>query len=853
MDFPQNQRLNENIEILEKSGFIKRNHVEILSVIVALYTAAFIGASFVAFVYEHDPVADIIAFLSLFGLATMINAIYLKNVNDKMNATEFQNLIFTSALKADCDYCLIFNYKGEVVYSPSTYSKDFNVNSDSDVITFDDIMQSLQLLPEQISKLADVVEDERNIFDDVNEPSNKQVRFKSFSLDTKNHNIVATKYLRPLGFSCLKINLINKEKILSKVLDNFNIGYYELDTSGFIININEYLSRNLGFSRNELVNSYKSLNEFIDASQKNESMYSKEHIQESWQGFLKLQNKYDENLSTFIIQKPIYSAKGVLEKISGFIIKLDDESLMIKSQGVEKGWIDYSWKSFFANSPYPIAITDKSGQILKINESCSDMVGDNIVGGNFADIFDKASCLKVIKEFESILNKNKKTKTFKSLKTKKSDKIFEVYMGKIMDIEDNPYGFIIRMSDITKQTQLQDSLSHSQRIQTMGQLVGSVAHDFNNILTAISGFCDLLLLKHKASDPSFTDIMQIKQNSDRATNLVKRLLAFSRKQTLKPNALNLTDLFIDFNVLIKRLIGSEIKYKIHIDDKLWDILVDPVQIEQVLLNLVVNARQAMDEKGTLAIYIDNHHIGNDQIGELKQAFNPSGADMPAHGDYVRVSIKDDGCGIPKKNLTRIFEPFFTTKAEKSGTGLGLATVYGIIKQSEGHVFVKSVQDKGTEFIILFKKLDKSKDELIENPITLEVDEIDEPHAKDTTGAETIVLVEDEDSVRMLAKNIFESKGYNVMDYRSAKLAFEKKEEFIELTDIIVTDVIMPEMTGPAFIKEIHKIKPHLKVLFMSGYGEDAFNEEYGSSRNFNFIAKPFGLRDLVSKVKEILD
>ena len=317
MNHSQNKRLVENLDILEKSGFVRRNHIKILLVIVALYTIAFIITSIVAFLYEHDPIADIIAFISLFGIATVMNCLYLRDINERINATEFQNLIFSSALKADADYCIIFNHKAEVIYSSSNFYKDYNLSDEKlGKLTFDDIIKFLNLSPDQISKLSKIIDDHDNLVDDLDDNSNKKINFKNFTLQIDNLSVSATKYIRPLGFSCLKITLLDKEDLLSKILNNFNIGFYELDSSGFLISTNEYLARNLGVSQNEVMNSYLSLKEFIDKEQLNESMYQEDDIKDSWQGFIRLKNKYDEFINVFVIQKPIYSSKGLIEKIS---------------------------------------------------------------------------------------------------------------------------------------------------------------------------------------------------------------------------------------------------------------------------------------------------------------------------------------------------------------------------------------------------------------------------------------------------------------------------------------------------------------------------------------------------------
>jgi two-component system cell cycle sensor histidine kinase/response regulator CckA len=412
---------------------------------------------------------------------------------------------------------------------------------------------------------------------------------------------------------------------------------------------------------------------------------------------------------------------------------------------------------------------------------------------------------------------------------------------------------MINITDITQQNELKESFSHAQRMQTIGYLVGSVAHDFNNILTAVTGFCDLLLMRHTVGDPSFAHIIQIKQSADRASNLVKRLLAFSRKQTLKLQFVNLNELFNDFATLIQRLVGNDIVFSQKIHSDIWLVKIDPVQMEQVILNLAVNAHQAMKQGDKLTIKAYNTTLKN-LDPYLTEFTAPSGETLPPAGEYVAIEVEDTGCGIPHNILRQIFEPFFTTKTDKSGTGLGLSTVYGIIRQSDGYVYVKSKEGAGTTFLIYLKRQQYSQEDIEETRL-LEKEIITSQSSirKDLSGKGVIALIEDEESIRLFAKSALTNKGYEVIEFSSAKHALENIRTDLGRIDLIISDVIMPEISGPAMVKELRKIKPALKIIFISGYGEEAFTKEYGESRDFDFIPKPFTLKQLASKVKEVIE
>lgn len=407
--------------------------------------------------------------------------------------------------------------------------------------------------------------------------------------------------------------------------------------------------------------------------------------------------------------------------------------------------------------------------------------------------------------------------------------------------------FILHMVDQTEQKNLEMRFAHSQKMQAVGQLAGGVAHDFNNLLTAMIGFCDLLLMRHPAGDPSFADIMQIKQNANRAANLVRQLLAFSRRQTLQPKVLDITDVMAELSNLIRRLIGENIVLNMIHGRDLGKVRVDQGQLEQVIINLAVNARDAMPEGGQLRI--ESQQVRIDQAGiPRRDMIAPADDDLIEPGEYILLEVEDSGTGIPAEIVKQIFEPFFSTKEIGSGTGLGLATVYGVIKQTGGYVYVTTKEGKGTTFSLYFKRHaeEESKSE--------EVSEESGPG--DLTGGETILLVEDEAPVRIFAARALRNKGYEVLEADSGEHALEVFAEHDQSVDLIVSDVVMPGMNGPSMIADLQENYPErmaaTRVIFISGYAEDAFGDSFGAEREFNFLAKPFTLKQLAAKVKEVI-
>ncbi|UTW56821.1 ATP-binding protein [Kordiimonas sp. SCSIO 12610] len=396
---------------------------------------------------------------------------------------------------------------------------------------------------------------------------------------------------------------------------------------------------------------------------------------------------------------------------------------------------------------------------------------------------------------------------------------------------------VLYINDTTQEKSLERQFVQAQKMQAVGQLAGGVAHDFNNLLTAIIGFCDLLLVRHDAGDQSFSDIIQIKQNANRAANLVRQLLAFSRQQTLRPKVLMITDILAELSNLLRRLIGERINLKVIHGRDLKPVKVDQGQLEQVIINLAVNARDAMDESGEL-------EIRTSLIGPDHEIVNKY--DIVTPDEYIMVQVIDDGCGISKDNLGKIFEPFFTTKEVGQGTGLGLATVYGIVKQTGGYVFAESEVGKGTTFFLLLKAHTPSEQEAIEAN-----QKIEEAPARDLTGKGTILIVEDEDPVRMFASRALTNKGYTVLEAVSGEHGLEVLIEHEGEVDLLISDVVMPQMDGPALVAEARKRLPNLPVIFVSGYAEDMVRKDL-EDEDFHFLPKPFSLKELAENVKTIL-
>ena len=436
---------------------------------------------------------------------------------------------------------------------------------------------------------------------------------------------------------------------------------------------------------------------------------------------------------------------------------------------------------------------------------------------------------------------------------------------------------ILYALDTTAQRQLEQQVAQAQKMNAVGQLAGGIAHDFNNVLQAIIGYSDLLLASHRPTDPAFQDIMQIKQNANRAAGLVRQLLAFSRRQTLRPEVMNVGEGLSELTLLLKRLLGERVALELKHGRDIWPVKADVNQFEQVIVNLAVNARDAMPDGGKLVIATRN-------VTDPGPAATADGRGSAPVGDHVLIEVRDTGQGIPAELMEKIFEPFFTTKEIGKGTGLGLSTVFGIVKQSGGTIDVQSKVGEGTAFrIYLPRHIPAQEVEAPPAPSTGANGPVAPKHAgaddafvlvgdknapgatvkaptlpparkpaADHTGQGTILLVEDEDPVRAVNSRALSARGYTVLEAASGLEALAIVREGKHPIDLVVSDVVMPEMDGPTLLREVRKHEPDLKVIFVSGYAEDAFRKNLPEGETFNFLPKPFSLKQLVETVKKTM-
>jgi len=618
--------------------------------------------------------------------------------------------------------------------------------------------------------------------------------------------------------------LRREHEMLADYIDFLPVGFYSADTEGRFRFVNHRLAEWVGLPADQLVG--MDLSEVLGVVPNPEEDRAE----------MRLKGRGGEIFQAFVTHT-VFDDAG--ETLTRSVVVRDLMPERARERVLKTAERRFHW--LFEDAPVGIVVADPDTTVSLCNPAFAQLMGQDaeaIIGRPVADFILEADRPAALEQLSRVLmGTSPGTHLPVRLKESGRDLVATLYVSPTAE-DGAVSGLMLHFIDTTEQKNLEIQFAQSQKMQAMGQLAGGVAHDFNNLLTAMIGFCDLLLQRHGPGDASFADIMQIKQNANRAASLVRQLLAFSRRQALQPRLFDATDALAELSNLLRRLLGETIELVITHGRDLGLVRVDPGQFDQVIINLAVNARDAMPGGGLLTI-----------TTKATQVDRPlqRGADIMPPGDYVQIEVADTGTGIPEEYLGRIFEPFFSTKEVGAGTGLGLSTVYGIVRQTDGFIFVDSQPGHGTVFRIFLPRLDAVETGLRPRPTAVET------HASggDLTGVGNILIVEDEDAVRLFGARALRNKGYTVLEARSGEGALDvlRAEDNIH---VLVTDVVMPGMDGATLARLVRMERPSIQVILMSGYSEDVALGEFSGEDGIHFLPKPFSLKQLAGKVKEVM-
>ena len=607
---------------------------------------------------------------------------------------------------------------------------------------------------------------------------------------------------------------------LENFLDYFPFGIFYINNTGEILGTNTTFANLVSMQKEKLIGI--NITEFISNFDSNIPVQKPIGVL--------VKPRFTRNVAAMMVKSPV-SAKSSAQP--WIILKLSQGEMSFFERRKEPE------ASAFISSCIPSVITTTGGEIVSRNPAFEAfMKGQTIKHGDTINELIHKDYRETFSKALMITEQGTINDSPIEIKLKDGSAITMAHISKIEHhMNDSAIQILIQFIDMSSQKIFETQFLQSQKLQAIGQLTGGIAHDFNNLLTAMIGFCDLLLQRYTPGEATYGDVIQIKQNAERAANLVKKLLTYTKKQTIKPKSVSVTEILMDIAPLLRRLIGVDADIKITHGQGIWNVRIDSGELEQVIINLVVNARDAVGNKGQIEVRTSNFYSDKAFTCVYEKA-HP--------GDYVLIEVRDNGHGIAPDDIDHIFEPFFTKKDETiskragQGTGLGLSTVYGVITQAGGYIKVTTELGTGTTFRIYLPRYDGIDADNHEK----------EKHTIDLSGNETILLVEDENSVRMFTARALQEKGYKILEASCGDEALKIADN--EQFDLLITDVIMPKMDGPTLSNVLKARNPALKTIFISGYTEDTFRHDVAENADIHFMQKPFTMTDLLKKVKKVL-
>ena len=825
----------------------------VLLVALALIAAA-AGVLYIEPVYAGTYILALLALLGTIGVAALFAmASGIMQLASRSQANPLLKAVVDSAF----DGIVVTDHSGRVFYANTTYLDLIGATDNNDVRPIERVFVGDPDVSESIYRLLKAAREGRRLLEEVRIPgataeAARWLRMRVRPLGEGKHDARMTVW----SIADVTRDRERQENVFQELqhaidyLDHAPAGFFSVDSTGDIVYLNATLATWLDQDLAQVGAGSLKLGDIVAGE--GAALFAavnaapgdvKTEVLD-----LDLKTRGGKPVPVRLYHKVAFGADGTPGASRTLVLNRakDDGSDSARAAEVR-------FMRFFQNTPMAIATVDKTGRIARSNARFASAFEGMLKG-------DDRSILSVVAErdrsaLEAAIRKagegHGDIPPVEAALAGAGERWASFFVSAVEEEDSDGEAAIVYALETTTQRTLENRVYQQQKMESVGQLAGGIAHDFNNVLSVIMMATDFLLNAHKPTDPSFQDIIQIKQNANRGAALVRQLLAFSRKQTLRPQVLDLNETLNDLTMLLRRLIGEKVTLTPAFGRDLWPVKADISQFEQVIVNLAVNARDAMPDGGKLTVRTANVPASESDAQSYKG--------MPS-ADYVLVEVSDTGSGIPPDIIDKIFEPFFSTKEVGKGTGLGLSTVYGIVKQTGGFIYVNSAPGN-TSFRIFLPRYIAGAEEAQPQiadanapaiaGVVSAADNLARTAAADLTGQGTILLVEDEEGLRALNARGLTSRGYTVLEASNGVEAIEVLEKNGHV-DLVVSDVVMPEMDGPTLLKELRRRDPAVKVIFVSGYAEEAFQKNLPEQEQYEFLAKPFTLKQLVSKVKEIM-
>ena len=761
----------------------------------------------------------------------------------KMVGGDSERHFFDSVLDALTDACVVTDAKGRAVYANAPYLKLASRAGVSRLVGFDILYSGFSEFAEPIYQLAQAAREGKTLHRDVRlaagasapGASPETAGWLRISVSQLSSNDKGARVLWRLsdisGDRAHQESAFSRLQFIITYLDQAPVGFFSVLPSGKVDYLNATLAGWLGLDLAQAQAGTFTVQDLLgEGAAKQLTAVAPVQGGHRIDRFGFPLKSVDGTVNLFeVVCRSDFDAEGKVLPSRSMVMKRDAALETSSARSSE------SVTQFLAAVPIGIAEVDEQGQLIAANAGFLELSPTIKLGGKLASALSKEDIADVTSALTQVANAEGAVAEVECVFSGDNPRSVHLTFTKLASLGQRISVFAL---DRTESKALEVQLAQSQKMQAVGELASGIAHDFNNVLTPIIGFADLLLTKMRPTDAAFADVMNIKQNANRAANLVRQLLAFSRKQTLQPKVHDLSEAMSDLDNLLSRVLGEKTELSITHGRDLGLVLVDIHQFEQVVINLAVNARDAMPKGGKLSVRTYNLARENSQ---------DTGHVLPL-ADYVVCEVEDTGTGIPKEILDKIWAPFFTTKEVGKGTGLGLSMVYGIVKQTGGFIYCDSIIGKGTTFKIYLPRHVPDTTQ-VAAPIAPTVEA---PPREDFSGRGRILIVEDEDSIRAFAVRALTSRGFTVMEADSGEVALEVIDADKDGFELILSDVVMPEMDGPTMLKELRKRGNMTKIIFMSGYAEEAFERNLEGPADFAFLQKPFSLKQLAEKVKEVM-